>query len=74
MFERFHKRYPWLTAYFQRIRLLDVTLPLDAVVEDLNTFQPARAIGYPTMLVLLAGEEDAGHLWIHLVIAIGSGE
>ncbi len=34
LFERFRKRYPWLVAYSQRSRLLDVTRPLDAIVRS----------------------------------------
>jgi len=74
LLECFRKRYPWLTSYFRRIRVLDVTQPLEAVVQELNEFQPARLMGYPTMLELLAREQLAGRLQIKPVIAIGSGE
>jgi phenylacetate-coenzyme A ligase PaaK-like adenylate-forming protein len=54
--------------------VLDVTQPLEAIVQALNAFQPARLMGYSTMLDLLAGEQIAGRLHIKPVIAIGSGE
>jgi phenylacetate-CoA ligase len=74
LLERFRKRYPWLTSYFRQVQVLDVTQPLEAIVQALNAFQPARLMGYPTMLDLLAGEQVAGRLHIKPVIAIGSGE
>ncbi len=74
LLERFRKRYPWLKSYFRRIRIVSVTRPLPELVEELNEFQPARLMGYPTVLELLAGEQAAGRLQIKPVVAIGSGE
>lgn len=74
LLERFRKRYPWLKPYFRRIRIVSVTRPLPELVQELNEFQPARVMGYPTVLALLAGEQAAGRLQIKPVVAIGSGE
>ncbi len=74
LLERFRKRYPWLKSYFKRVRLLSVTRPLPDLVQELNEFQPARLMGYPTVLELLADEQAAGRLKIKPVLAIGSGE
>jgi putative adenylate-forming enzyme len=51
---------PWLDA--RGFSILD---PLPDLVRDLNEYQPVFLASYPTMLALLAGEQEAGRLRIH---------
>ncbi len=72
--ERLHKLYPWLRAYAKRARAFSVTQPLPHLVQELNAFQPARMMSYPTALALLAEEQMAGRLRIQPVLLIAAGE
>jgi hypothetical protein len=47
---------PWLR--------LDLTDPLDGIVESLHEFRPRSLVGYPSVLSLLADEQLAGRLHI----------
>jgi phenylacetate-coenzyme A ligase PaaK-like adenylate-forming protein len=51
-----------------------VTRPLDEIVERLNELRPAALYGYPSMLVVLAGEQAAGRLHISPVSVTANSE
>ncbi|NUU32327.1 phenylacetate--CoA ligase family protein [Arthrobacter sp. C9C5] len=55
-------------------RLISVQQPLPRLVQELNDFDPALLIGYPSALELLAAEQDAGRLHIRPVVVESSGE
>jgi phenylacetate-CoA ligase len=69
IFEAARRDHPWP---FDRIRVLSVVRPLADLVVELNAFQPAQLIGYPTALALLAEEQRAGRLGIGPAV-VGSG-
>jgi phenylacetate-coenzyme A ligase PaaK-like adenylate-forming protein len=71
---RTHKQFRHLRALTERARTFSVMAPLDHLVRDLNLFQPARLMSYPTMLALLADEQEAGRLHIAPTIIIPAGE
>lgn len=50
---------PWLA-----MKSFAVTLPIGEIVAGLNAYQPAFVAGYPTVLALLAAEQQAGRLAI----------
>lgn len=58
----------------KRIRLVPVTLPIHAIVKQLNELQPAMFSGYASALGLLAQEQLEGRLKIHPSIVISSAE
>lgn len=58
----------------KRIQLIPVTLPINEIVQRLNTIQPAMFAGYASALGLLAQEQLAGRLNIHPSIVISSAE
>ena len=72
--ERTHKRFERFRALTERARVFSVMEPLDNLVRDLNAFRPARLMSYPTMLALLADEQEAGRLRIAPTIIIPAGE
>jgi phenylacetate-coenzyme A ligase PaaK-like adenylate-forming protein len=49
-----------------RVLSLPATMPLDRIVAELNTFRPNFLNAYPSLAVLLAGEQEAGRLRIAL--------
>jgi phenylacetate-CoA ligase len=49
-----------------RLLALPVTLPMPALVEQLNRFRPDYVNAYPSIAVLLAEEQLAGRLWLTL--------
>ena len=55
-------------------RLVSVQQPLEPLVQELNDFDPALLVGYPSALELLAEEQDAGRLHIRPVMVESSGE
>jgi phenylacetate-coenzyme A ligase PaaK-like adenylate-forming protein len=55
-------------------RFFSAHTPLPELVVQLNQFHPAIVFGYGSMVALLAGEQDAGHLHIKPVLLIPSGE
>lgn len=69
--ERRLRARPW-RAKLQRI--FSVLAPLDELVGDLNTFRPALLASYPSMLDLLAREQEAGRLRIRPVLTSAGGE
>jgi phenylacetate-CoA ligase len=60
---------PWIAA--RGFSILD---PLPRVVAELNAYQPASLASYPTMLVLLAAEQQAGRLKIRPLKLWSGGE
>lgn len=55
-------------------RLFSALSPLVDLVGNLNGFQPVVLGGYPSVLELLAGEQQAGRLHIHPVLISAAGE
>jgi len=55
-------------------RLLSVMTPLDELVDELNTFRPAFLGSYPSVLDLLAREQEAGRLVIAPAVVTSGGE
>lgn len=55
-------------------RLLSVTTPLDELVDELNAFRPAFLGSYPSVLDLLAREQEAGRLQIAPAVVTSGGE
>ncbi|MFO1314733.1 MAG: AMP-binding protein [Burkholderiales bacterium] len=60
---------PWLA-----MASFAVTLPIGEIVAGLNAYQPAFVAGYPTVLALLAAEQQAGRLAIRPVALWAGGE
>lgn len=56
------------------VRIFSVLTPLPDLVRDLNAFQPALLGSYPSMLALLAEEQEAGRLRIWPVLIASAGE
>jgi len=71
MMEVARRNRPWP---FDRVRVFSAMRPLPALVQELNEFQPAELIGYPTALTLLAGEQLAGRLAIRPALVGYGGE
>jgi phenylacetate-CoA ligase len=59
---------------FDRVRVFSAMAPLPDLVRELNDFQPAELIGYPTALTLLAGEQLVGRLAIRPALVGYGGE
>lgn len=55
-------------------RVFSVQQPLSELVAALNRFNPAVLTGYPSMLTILADEQDAGRLRVRPVIVELAGE
>ena len=55
-------------------RLLSVMTPLDELVDELNAFGPAFLGSYPSVLDLLAREQEAGRLHIAPAVVTSGGE
>ncbi len=55
-------------------RTLSVLRPVEELVRELNDFQPTMMGGYPSAMVLLAGEQRAGRLHIDPVRVMCAGE
>jgi len=60
---------PWPNA-----RAFSVLDPLPGLVADLNAYQPAFVASYPTMLALLAQEQQAGRLRVRPACLWSGGE
>ena len=54
------------------LHTFSVHTPLSDLVSQLNRFRPAMLTGYPTVVSLLAGEQEAGRLHINPVL-VGLG-
>ena len=55
-------------------RLFSALTPIAELVRELNTFQPVIVGGYPSVLEVLAKEQEAGRLHIHPVLINAAGE
>ena len=62
---------PWRRG---AVCVLSVLSPLSELVRQLNDFQPAIVAGYPTALMALATEQEAGRLRIRPVLAFSTSE
>lgn len=58
----------------RRVRVFSVLRPLAELVQELNDFKPTALYGYPSAMLQLAAEQQAGRLRIRPVLAISSGE
>ena len=58
----------------RRTRVLSVLQPVGELVRELNEFQPTMLGGYPSAMLLLAGEQRAGRLHIDPIRVICAGE
>jgi phenylacetate-coenzyme A ligase PaaK-like adenylate-forming protein len=58
----------------KRARAFSVLSPIEEIVAGLNEFQPSVIGGYPSAMMLLAGEQRAGRLRIHPVRVFCAGE
>jgi phenylacetate-coenzyme A ligase PaaK-like adenylate-forming protein len=59
---------------FDRIRVLSVARPLADLVRELNEYRPAQLVGYPSALLVLAGEQQAGRLRIDPAVVATGGD
>lgn len=57
-----------------QVRIASILNPMPAIVDELNSFQPAMLGGYPTALALLAEEQKRGDLHIAPVVVMAGGE
>ncbi len=57
--ERLRRQYPWLRSL---AKTFSVLAPIRELVAQLNEFQPSVLASYPTTLLLLAREREAGRL------------
>lgn len=57
-----------------RLSIVSVLKPIHEMVEEINGFRPAILIGYPTAMVVLAGEQRAGRLRIRPSLVVTGGE
>jgi len=55
-------------------RVLSAQRPLDELVAELNDFDPTILAAYPSALELLTGEQEAGRLHVHPILAEIMGE
>ena len=69
--EQQRRRSTWKRHHY---RVIPAQLPLAGIVRDLNRFDPAILTGYPSVLELLAEEQQAGRLRIRPVVVELSGE
>jgi phenylacetate-coenzyme A ligase PaaK-like adenylate-forming protein len=72
--ENIRKRSPFMRMAFEGIRTLSTTMPLRAMVEEINRFQPTLIFGYSTVIVSLAQELLAGRLRVKPSIVSMGGE
>jgi len=61
--ERLRSMYPWMT---QRLQVFSLMQPIEALVGQLNAYQPDIVATYPSAAALLAQEQLAGRLRIQL--------
>jgi phenylacetate-coenzyme A ligase PaaK-like adenylate-forming protein len=61
--ERMRRSLPWLAPFVRPVSLLQ---PLAALVRELNGFAPTVLATYPTAAEMLADEQAAGRLQLHL--------
>lgn len=71
IFESARQDHPWP---FDRIRVFSVARPVPDLVRELNAYQPAQVIGYPTALLVLADAQLAGRLHIRPAVVASGGD
>ena len=71
LFESARRDHRWP---FDRIRVFSVARPVPELVRELNAYQPAQVIGYPTALVVLADAQLAGRLRIRPAVVASGGD
>jgi phenylacetate-CoA ligase len=71
MSARRRRKMPWRA---KTQRLFSALTPIAELIRELNTFQPVIVGGYPSVLEVLAKEQDAGRLHIHPVLMNAAGE
>jgi phenylacetate-coenzyme A ligase PaaK-like adenylate-forming protein len=71
MSARRRKKMPWRA---KTQHLFSALTPISELVRELNTFQPVIVGGYPSVLEVLAKEQEAGRLHIHPVLINAAGE
>lgn len=71
MSARRRKKMPWRA---KTQRLFSALTPITELIRELNAFQPVIVGGYPSVLEVLAKEQDAGRLHIHPVLINAAGE
>ncbi|MEN9763279.1 MAG: hypothetical protein RI906_3105 [Pseudomonadota bacterium] len=69
--ERERRLHPWISG---RARAISITEPIAQIVNRLNQWQPRLLSSYPTMLALLAEEQEAGRLKIKPSVLWSGGE
>jgi len=69
--ERERRLHPWISG---RARAISITEPIAQIVNQLNQWQPLLLSSYPTMLALLAEEQEAGRLHIKPSVLWSGGE
>lgn len=67
----FRREYPFLR---DRLEIVSPTDPLETLVAALNDYRPAVLVGYATVLVAFAREQEAGRLDIAPAYILPSGE
>lgn len=73
-FEHVRRKLALLPAVRRRIQVFSVLAPLDDLVRTLNAFQPSLLLGYPSVIGLLATEQQAGRLRIRPEYVGAGGE
>lgn len=68
---RIARRYFWFSPL---MRDFSVMTPLPQLVEALNAWRPGEIVAYPSLLSLLAQEQEAGRLHIRPALVLAGGE
>lgn len=63
-----------MTRLFLDTKIVEITQPIQQIVETLNTFQPHIIVGYATVMKLLAEKQNEGMLSIRPLLAQSGGE
>jgi phenylacetate-coenzyme A ligase PaaK-like adenylate-forming protein len=71
MMARRSRTMPWRA---KTQRLFSALAPTPQLVRELNAFQPVMLGGYPSVLEVLAQEQQAGRLHIHPIVINAAGE
>jgi phenylacetate-coenzyme A ligase PaaK-like adenylate-forming protein len=71
LFEAARQEHRWP---FDRIRIFSVARPVPELVRELNAYQPAQVIAYPTALLVLAEAQLAGALRIRPAVVASGGD
>src|SRR5690606_20195133 len=69
--ERIRLEHPWLGGL---ARVFPIDRPLPELVAELNAYDPAVVAGFPSMIMMLAAEQEAGRLRIDPEVIAPGGE